>query len=472
MTILDKRKLQTIHSASVAALRDIGMRVMDEKLRGTLSRCGLDVRGDRVFFDENTLMNLIQRAPGEFLVHSRAGNNGKLIGRGAWALAPGYGCTSVVEHDKAIRPAVFADYLRFNKWIQASDEMDFYGGLPVQPVDTPEHSPAFLIAAAMALSDKCLLGIPAAGKELDAEFTLLKTVFGGEAAFCSTPKVMFLISTNSPLNLDYTNCEVLMKCCEHRQVQIVSPGPMQGATSPVTASGTIVTGNAEALAVIAMIQAISPGNPVIYGVHPTVMNLQKASVSIGTPVFSTLCAASLELAAYYGLPGRGAGAVTDADFVGIQSAYESAMSLGSGQEHGAAFVLHGAGILSAYGAMSYEKFLLDLELIRRQSRYSKDMDVSDGCLALDVITDSIGGGGFIAQPHTAEHCRQESYIAGISQSSLEGLHFLHAESEKMDTRWVPPRDMQEIQRAAGDVLGSFGYASCDFLKSLSLCEYI
>ena len=468
MTILDEGKLQTVHSASVAVLEDIGMRVMDEKLREMLSRSGLDVRGDRVFFDENTLMNLISRAPSEFLVHSRSKKEGKLIGHGTWAIAPGYGCTSVVERGNAMRPAMFKDYLRLNRWIQTSGEMDFCGGLPVQPVDTPEHSPAFLMASAIAVSDKCLLGIPAIGKELEDEFTIFKTLFGGEAAFCSTPKVMFLISTNSPLNLDYTNCEVLMKCCEHRQVQIVSPGPMQGATSPVTATGTMVLGNAEALAVIAMIQAISPGSPVVYGVHPTVMDLQKAAVSIGTPVFSALCAMSLELAAYYDLPGRGAGAVTDAGFVGVQSAYESAMSLGSGQEHGAAFVLHGAGILSAYGAMSYEKFLLDLELIRRQCRYSREADVSDDCLALDVIEDSIGGGGFIAQPHTAEYCRRESYTRGISHFGPEGQWLLNEECDKKDTSWTPPQDMHEILRVAGDMLGTFGCDSREFLKIFEL----
>ena len=468
MAILDEVRLQTIHSASVAVLRDIGMRIMDEKLREMLSRSGLDVRGDRVFFDEDTLMNLVQKAPGEFRIQNRSKNKGKLIGRGSWTLAPGYGCTSVAERGKAMRPAMFTDYLRFNKWIQASDEMSFCGGLPVQPVDAPERSPAFMMASAMALSDKCLLGIPAVGKELEDEFTLLKTVFGGEAAFSSTPKVTFLISTNSPLNLDYTNCEVLIKCCEHRQAQIVSPGPMQGATSPVTASGTMALGNAEALAVIAIIQAISPGSPVIYGVHPTVMDLQNASVSIGTPAFSALCAMSLELAAYYGLPGRGAGAVTDADFVGVQSACEGAMSLGCGLEHGAAFVLHGAGILSAYGAMSYEKFLLDLELIRRLDWYSREVDVSDDCLALDEIADSIGGGGFIARPHTAEYCRQESYIRGISRSGLEGPWLLHAECEKMDISWVPPQDMREVLRVASDVLGTSGCDSREFLKIFEL----
>ena len=74
---------------------------------------------------------------------------------------------------------------------------------------------------------------------------------------------------------------------------------------------------------------------------------------------------------YYGLPSRSGGALTDASSPDAQAGFESMMALLTTANSGVDFVLHSAGILSAYLAFSYEKFVLDDEMcgmVRRLRR--------------------------------------------------------------------------------------------------------
>ena len=101
--------------------------------------------------------------------------------------------------------------------------------------------------------------------------------------------------------------------------------------------------------------------------------------------------------------------ITDAHFPDIQAGIESALALAMTVMSGSHFILHGCGILGAYIAMSYEKFLADEELCGMVRRMLKEIEVSDQGIDLETIREVGIGGEYLTHPRTFERCRTEFF---------------------------------------------------------------
>ncbi|MBF0528945.1 MAG: trimethylamine methyltransferase family protein [Deltaproteobacteria bacterium] len=122
------------------------------------------------------------------------------------------------------------------------------------------------------------------------------------------------------------------------------------------------------------------------------------------------------MARFYGLPSRGGGAGTDALHNSIQSGYESMMSLLISKMNGINLVLHAAGILGGYAAMSFEKFLVDVEMIRMVEHFGTELVIDENTLALDTIHQVGPGGHFLTQNHTLVNCRKGTWLPHLAVS--------------------------------------------------------
>jgi trimethylamine--corrinoid protein Co-methyltransferase len=188
---------------------------------------------------------------------------------------------------------------------------------------------------------------------------------------------------------------------------------MAGSTGPVTLAGVLAMQSAELLAGIVLTQMISPGTPVIFGSTSTNIDMKSGALCIGSPELSQMVAAHAQLARYYGIPSRSGGALTDASSPDAQAGFESMMALLTTANSGVDFVLHSAGILSAYLAFSYEKFVLDDEMCGMVRRLRRGFVVSPETLAYDVIAKVGSGGNYLMEDHTVERCRSEFWKPGV-----------------------------------------------------------
>ena len=78
------------------------------------------------------------------------------------------------------------------------------------------------------------------------------------------------------------------------------------------------------------------------------------------------------------------------------------------------FNFHSAGGLDSYGAMSFEKYIVDLEILDRIEYYLADLNSDEAHLAVDVIQQVGPGGEYLTQMHTAMHCRTAPFATQIS----------------------------------------------------------
>jgi len=62
-----------------------------------------------------------------------------------------------------------------------------------------------------------------------------------------------------------------------------APGRMPGASTPITLAGEHAVCNAECLAGVALVQPVSPGAPVPYGINTSVLDMRTENVCYGSP---------------------------------------------------------------------------------------------------------------------------------------------------------------------------------------------
>jgi trimethylamine--corrinoid protein Co-methyltransferase len=119
------------------------------------------------------------------------------------------------------------------------------------------------------------------------------------------------------------------------------------------------------------------------------------------------------MAKFYKLPARSGSANTDAHFPNAQAGFESALNLSASLQNGSNFILHAAGILGAYNAMSFEKFIIDEEICSQILESLRPVSISDESIDLDSIKEVGIGGNYLTHPKTYEQCRTAFHLSSL-----------------------------------------------------------
>jgi trimethylamine--corrinoid protein Co-methyltransferase len=184
--------------------------------------------------------------------------------------------------------------------------------------------------------------------------------------------------------------------------------------APVTLAGTLAQQNAEALAGITLAQIVRPGAPVVYGAFTSNVDMRSGSPSFGTPEYAKAAQASGQLARRYGLPFRSS-SVTSSNVVDAQATYESMLSLWAAISGGANIIVHAAGWLEGGLTASFEKLIVDAEMLQMMAEYLRPIEVSAETLALDAIAEVGPGGHFFGAQHTMSRYQTAFYEPFLSE---------------------------------------------------------
>jgi trimethylamine--corrinoid protein Co-methyltransferase len=205
----------------------------------------------------------------------------------------------------------------------------------------------------------------------------------------------------------------ILVSARYNQPMIMSPGPAAGTTGPIDLAGNMALATAEALAAIVIAQMVRPGVPVIFGLQCFGANLKTANIAIGSPAYALQAKHTAALARMLKLPSRCGGATTDALCVSPQSGYESMLSMLTACQNKVNLIVHSAGVLDSFAAISYEKFIMDLEIMDMVQYYLNDFEVSDATLNMALIKEVGHGGQFLTSMDTMKKCRSHSWIPPI-----------------------------------------------------------
>jgi trimethylamine--corrinoid protein Co-methyltransferase len=222
-----------------------------------------------------------------------------------------------------------------------------------------------------------------------------------------------VVNTNSPLRVDGAMLDGLTAMARAGQAVIVTPFTLSGAMSPATLAGALAQQNAEALAVIAFTQMVRPGAPVLYGGFTSNVDMKSGAPAFGTPEYTRAAIAGGQLARRYNLPYRSSNACA-ANAVDAQAAYESEMSLWGAILGHANLIKHGAGWMEGGLVASYEKMIVDAELLQMMSEFLQPIEVNEDTLGLDAIAEVGPGGHFFGAAHTLARFETAFYAPMLS----------------------------------------------------------
>jgi trimethylamine--corrinoid protein Co-methyltransferase len=225
------------------------------------------------------------------------------------------------------------------------------------------------------------------------------------------PCVVGLININSPLCLSSCMAEAMVEYVRAGQPVLLTPGILLGMTAPVTVVGALVQAFAELIGCVVAIQTLRPTTPVIIGLGGVGSDLRNGTTAFGRPEHTMAIQLGAKIARHLNLPFRCSGGVTGARKPDCRSGYERMMTALTAQNAGVHFCLQAAGILDSINTMSYEQYIIDIEIWSYIKRFAEPVAVNDDTLAMHVV--ELTNENYILHEHTLKHMRKEIHIPSL-----------------------------------------------------------
>jgi trimethylamine---corrinoid protein Co-methyltransferase len=415
--ILSEDAMETLDRGWRRIVSELGVEFLLPEAVELFRAAGQKVEGEnKVIFDPEFILEQVAKAPREFELQARNPANSAHIGGDHMVFSAVYGPPFVREGDVR-RDATMADFENFVKLSQSFPQLDSPGGTIVEPNDAPLDSRHLdMVYALQTLSDKPYMGSVISGPNAVDTIKMGEIVFGGADALQRAPVSISLINCNSPLRWDDRMLSAMVEYNRANQAVVMTPFLLMGAMSPVSIPATLVQQIAEALTGIALCQLVQPGCPVVFGSFLSNTDMQSGSPSFGTPESAIGLLCTGQIARYFGLPFRSGGGLTASQTADAQSAYEALMTLLPTFLAGTNFVMHSAGWLEGGLVSCYEKFIIDIELLRMLRHEFTPLEIDEASLAFGAHEEVGSGGHFLGAMHTLERFRECFYRPLLSST--------------------------------------------------------
>ena len=426
---MTKEELAAVDSASLNILSNVGVKFPNKDALDALEGIGakIDQKTMVARFSEKILKDALKRAPREVTLCARNPVHDLKLMKGHVHFCPS-GCGIFVydTDTRQRRTATKADAMKF---ATVADALPNYHLVQVEimPSDVPPQvADLYRFLAGLTNSSKHISNVIAPGASAETARGVIQmaaTVAGGVDELKKRPIISVHQEPISPLQYDENGLSILIeyaKGCIPISLYSLSMG---GATAPVTVAGQLVVINAEILAGIALIQAISPGCPVLYGASASVMDLATGALAMGAPERALVMVGVINLARFYGFPSMPAAMNTEASMPGSQAAFEKIVSTLPLVLAGAD-VIFGGGTFDSANTYSLDQLVMDDEMCGAMLRVAKGFNTGEEELAQKVIKDVGIGGHFLSQSHTLKHANAERWFPS-----------LYRRMKKTETEW-------------------------------------
>ena len=412
--------LDRIHDTSMRVLEEIGIMFLNDEALDYLKQAGCDVDNvtKNVKMDRALVSEMIALAPAEFEITPRNPDHAITIGGKNLLYSTVASPPNVSDLDGGRRVGTRTDFqnlLRLNQYFNC---LHFVAGYPVEPVDihaSIRHLDC--VYDMLTITDKVIHAYSLGSGRIEDGMEMVR-IAGGltESEFTSKPRMFTNINSTSPLKHDWPMLDGAMRCAKKGQAVVITPFTLSGAMAPATIAGAIVQQNAEFLAGLVLMQLVRPQTPVVFGAFTSNVDMKSGSPAFGTPEYTRAMQISGQLARRYGVPWRGSVACA-ANYPDGQSVWESMASLQAINSAHCNLVYHAAGWLEGGLCASFEKVIMDCEMLQQMIYINQPMDMSDDALAFEAIKEVGPGSHFFGAEHTKRRFKDAFYSPFLSDWS-------------------------------------------------------
>ncbi|MFC2007770.1 trimethylamine methyltransferase family protein [Chloroflexota bacterium] len=414
---LTEESVAKIHQTAMRVMEEVGFEVNSETALKLFKEAGASINAENhhVRLPQEKTLELIKMAPSEIRLCGQEEKHDVLLGGNRVYAGTGGTALNIYEPDTDIkRPATLEDLKRIARLINQLDNIHVFM-LPTYPNELPvDQVDVNRFFAGLDNVTKHVMGGVYTIEGVERVIRMAELVAGSSEALKQRPLISMIACIVSPLKMDRHYGDLLIAIAR-KGIPVVCPAePLCGATSPVTLAGNLVIQTVDSLMGVILAQIANPGTPVIFGSVASNTDLRDLKYLTGSIETGLLNAAGAQMAQFYQLPFYATGGMTDSKVLDAQSGYESAMSNLLCALAGANFIHDAAGLMEFAMTVSYEKFVIDNEILGMVMRAVDGIRVDDATLAFDLIKEVGPGGNFVTAKHTRQFMRSEHYQPSLS----------------------------------------------------------
>lgn len=405
LEILSYEDLTRIHEASVKILEETGMEFPNEDALEVFKKHGAKIENKKVFLTKKLIEDALDKCPHTFKWRGRKEENSVIVGDGS--LVQSVGCPVYVQEGNRRRLGTMEDFRNLQKLNQSSDLINISGFIPVEPSDIdPKTKHLYMQYEVLKNTDKPIHGHVCGEKNANQMLDMLEIAFGEKDLLENDYISGLSINPLSPLSFSHDEIGTLLAYAKRNQP--IFPGPLSigGLTGPLDHIGLTILANAEVLATIVLTQLINPGNPIIIAIASVFANMRSGTYCSGSPDNCLTQIVNLQVARdLYKIPTRINAGPCDAKTIDVQAGIETTQNLIMAMLSGCNLVNEAFGILDGIMTVSYEKMMIDEEIIKRVMHLIKPIDSSDAAFSIEAIQEVGSRNSYLEQMSTFERCR-------------------------------------------------------------------
>jgi trimethylamine--corrinoid protein Co-methyltransferase len=411
LRILDDVQARQLKSATLEILDEIGIHCPSHAALRIYADHGAHVNFEDqiVRIPPEIVLQAISHAPRFYVMGARSPEHDlKLDGTCTYLATDGCGVETIDFITRDRRRSCKADVAKMAIVSDYLPSIGFYWPI-VSAQDFPRTAPLHELEAAFNntvkhVQSETIMGAGMARYSIE----MARVIAGDETTLRLHPPLSLLVCCIAPLGLDRDGIEsALTLAGAGLPVGFMSMSNL-GATGPATLAGTLVTGDAEIVAALTLIQMAYPGAPVFHSMMPGIMHPRTGAYLATAWEGTLLYPIGVELAHHWGVPSLAGVFATDAQAPGWQSAGDAASSLMLcalvGAETGS-----GLGLLESCRLLYPEAILLDTDIYHRVRIEAAGLDTSPAEMAVDVLREIGPRGQFLKHRHTRENMHKRLF---------------------------------------------------------------
>ncbi|WP_419025043.1 trimethylamine methyltransferase family protein [Emergencia sp.] len=411
LTVLSEDEVYKIHMNVMEVLWQVGILVEEEQSLKLLEKNGakVDYNLQRAYIPAELVQQALQTKSHSYAFYDVFGKKAFQFGGKESTYATAGYATTYIDKDGVEHAGTYEAALRHAKLMEVMNEVGVQQPA-IQPCDMPaELQDLYMYKASLVGTKKPIHSVANSEKSAEAIINMNAEMVGGLDNLMKKPRLMFNLCTFSPLGIRRDGCEVIRMASKYDIPCIFSTGTMAGATAPVTLAGSLIQSFAEVIGHVVLAQCYRPGMRVGLLHASRIFDMKFAACTVATPEYPIIKMGAMQMARFYNIPTVGIGISADSNECDAQYGWETFMNGFIARQSGMN-VINGLGTFSQLNGYSFERTVIDGEIVRVIERICRGMEVNDFSMAFDVIEEEGVKAEFLYNPHTTGNFRSEFMI--------------------------------------------------------------
>jgi trimethylamine--corrinoid protein Co-methyltransferase len=422
--ILSDELIEQIIAEGFELLMDPGVRVHNEEALELLADAGAEVDSDAqiAYIPRDIVEQALETAPSDFDLYDINGEPVVHYGGDSVQFDPGSAAITVLDSEtQEQRAPVTEDFVKFVKLVETLPQLDAQSTALIC-TDVPEEiGDLYRLYLALNYMEKPIV---TGAFRKDTWWTMkdmLVAVAGSEEALAEKPIAIFDVCPSPPLLWSDLTCQNMIDCARYGIPSELVSMPLAGATAPVTIAAAVVQHTAECMSGVTICQLAEEGAPIVWGGSPAAFDMREGTTPMGAVGTWMIDTSYTEVGKALDLPTHAYLGMSDAKVVDAQCGLESAGGTIMAALAGVNMV-SGAGMMDFESCQSYEKLVIDAEIVGMAKRLIAGVEARDEPIALGLMRKLGHRADYLGELHTAKWFSEEQYIpsAVIDRGSLEG----------------------------------------------------